>query len=283
MSQNKKKAKSKYFFKRLFAVFAIIFLIWWYNNYTLKINDTSIMSTKISSNIRIAIISDLHASGIGISNSNIIGKVNKINPDIVFVLGDMYTTKSSWNLIEIPVNLMKSLVDDGYPVYFSAGDHDRSEKYFAELEKAGVHVMNYKEEIVNIKGNNLKIMGIDNSYYTYTFDVSNEFETDENCYNILMAHIPNYSKFAEFGADLTLCADTHGGIIQLPFGMGTAYDVFTKEWFPEIKGNSTVYDKGWFRYDGGAMFITSGIGDYPVPARFNNRPEVVSIDIIPKR
>lgn len=283
MSQNKKKTKSKYFFRRLFAVIAVIFLIWWYNNYTLKINDTSISSSKVSSNMRIAIISDLHATKYGISNSNIIGKVNKIKPDIVFVLGDMYTRKSKWNLIEIPINLMKSLVDDGYPVYFSGGDHDTSKKYFTELEKVGVHVMNYREETVNIKGNNLKIMGIDNAYYTSTFDVSNEFELDENCYNILMAHIPNYSKFANFGADLTLCADTHGGIIQFPFGIGAIYDALNEKWLPEITGNSTVYDKGWFEYKGGAMFITSGIGDYPVPARFNNRPEVVSINIISER
>ena len=283
MSQNKKKTKLKYFFRRLLVVIALLLLVWWYNNYTLKINYTSISSPDVSFDMRIAVISDLHASRMGISNSNIISKIDKISPDIIFVLGDMYTRESSWNLIEIPINLMKTLVDEGYPVYFSAGDHDRSEKYFAELEKIGVHVMNYKEETVNIKGNDLKIMGIDNAYYTYTFDVANEFALDENCYNILMAHIPNYNKFVEFGADLTLCADTHGGIIQLPFGMGAIYDALSGDWFPEILGDSTVYDKGWFTYNGGAMFITSGIGAYPVPARFNNRPEVVSIDIIPER
>lgn len=282
MSQNKKKPKSKYFFRRLFAVLALLILIWWYNNYTLKISENSIFSSKLSTNIRAVIISDLHATRLGISNSNIISKVNKTNPDIVFVIGDMYTQKSEWSLIEIPINLMKSLVDNGYPVYFTSGDHDTSQQYFAELEKVGVHVMNYKEEIVNIKGNNLKIMGIDNVHYSPTFDLTNEFELDENCYNILLAHIPNYKKFAQFGADLTLCADTHGGMIQIPF-IGAAYDALTGNWLPELTGNSTVYDKGWFTYNGGAMFITSGIGANPIPLRFNNRPEIVSIDIIPKR
>ncbi len=281
MSKNKKK--SKYFFRRLFAVIAVLVLVWWYNNYTLKINDTVILSEKVSSDIRVALISDLHATKYGISNNNIISKVNKIKPDIIFVLGDMYTRESKWDLMEIPINLMKSLVGDGYPVYFVAGDHDRYEKYFTALENNGVHVMNYKEEIVNIKGNNLKIMGIDNAYYSSTFDLTNEFSLDENCYNILLAHIPNYSKFAQFGADLTVCADTHGGIIQLPFGMGAVYDALSEKWLPELTSSSEVYDKGWFTYNGGAMFITSGIGDYPFPARFNNRPEVVSIDIIPKR
>lgn len=283
MQQNKKKNKLKYLFRRLFVVFTAFVLVWWYNNYTIRINDTYISSEKMAENIRIALISDLHASKFGISNNNILDKINKINPDIVFVLGDMYTRRSEWNLIEIPINLMKSIVDDGYPVYFSSGDHDTSEQYISELEKAGVHVMNYKEETVSIKNNNLKIMGINNVYYTSTFDVKNAFEIDDSCYNILLAHIPNYRKFAQFGADLTLCADTHGGVIQLPFGLGSAYDALNSKWFPKLTGDRAVYDKGWFRYDGGAMFITSGIGAYPVPARFNNRPEVVSIDIIPKR
>ncbi|MCM1133857.1 MAG: metallophosphoesterase, partial [Ruminococcus flavefaciens] len=240
MSEIKKKS-AKYFFRRLVAVLLVILFVWWYNNYTLKITRTSISSAKLSEPVRIALISDYHASHTGISNNNIIGKINKIDPDIVFVLGDMYTTKSEWDIIEIPINLMKSLVDGGYPVYFSAGDHDTSERYFAELEKAGVHVMNYKDEILNINGSNLRIMGIDNTYYTTTFDLSREFTLDDSCYNILLAHIPNYRKFAQFGADLTLCADTHGGIIQLPFGFGPAYDALTGEWFPKFNGNRTVY------------------------------------------
>ena len=98
-----------------------------------------------------------------------------------------------------------------------------------------------------------------------------------------MAHIPNYDSYAAFGADLTICGDTHGGIIQLPFGRGPAYYSETGEWFPEIFGSrSDIYDKGMFDYDGGTMFITSGLGAYPLAARFNNRPEIAFIDIVPQ-
>lgn len=31
----------------------------------------------------------------------------------------------------------------------------------------------------------------------------------------------------------------------------------------------------------GFMYITSGIGNSPFPARFNNRPEIAVIDIVP--
>lgn len=282
MTAKKKVSKTKYFLRRLCFIIVLLFISWWYNNYTLKIVSTSVSSENIANPMRIAVLSDLHAQNHGISNNKIISKIGKINPDIVLVMGDMYTRRSDQNLIKIPIKLMSSLVEEGYPVYFVTGDHDTSKSYVSRLRKAGVNVMNYREEITDINGNNLKIMGIDNVYYSSTFDLNNAFTLDENCYNILLAHIPNYKKFAEFGADLTVCADTHGGMIQLPF-IGTMYDALTERWFPKLTSSDPVYDKGWFTYDGGAMFITSGIGDYPCPVRFCNRPEIVSIDIIPKR
>ena len=282
MTEKKKVLKTKYFLRRCCFIIILLFVIWWYNNYTLKTVSTSIYSENISNPVRIAVLSDLHVHNHSISNSKIISKVDGITPDIVLVMGDMYTRRSEWNIIKVSVNLMSSLVEKGYPVYFVTGDNDTSEKYISAIQDAGVHVMNYREEFININGNNLKIMGIDNVYYSSTFDLTNEFAVDKSCYNILMAHIPNYEKFAEFGADLTVCADTHGGMVQLPF-IGTMYDALTEKWFPELTSCDSVYDKGWFKYKGGAMFITSGIGDYPYPVRFCNRPEIVSIDIIPKR
>lgn len=282
MTEKKKVSKTKYFLRRCCFVIILLFIIWRYNNYTLKTVSTSLYSANIANPVRIALLSDLHAHNHSISNNNIVNKVEKINPDIVFVLGDMYTRRSEWNTIEIPVNLMSSLVEKGYPVYFVTGDHDTSKKYISALQNAGVHVMNYREETIEVNNSRLKIMGIDNVYYSSTFDLTNEFTVDESCYNILLAHIPNYQKFAEFGADLTVCADTHGGMVQFPF-IGTMYDALTERWFPELTGGDPVYDKGWFEYEDGAMFITSGIGDYPYPVRFCNRPEIVSIDIIPER
>ena len=69
---------------------------------------------------------------------------------------------------------------------------------------------------------------------------------------------------------------------RLPFNLGPVYDSLTGEWFPRQRSNRTVYDKGWFEYENGAMFITSGIGDSPLPVRTFNRPEVVAIEINPE-
>ena len=279
---NSRNQKAKFRKRRLAFVLIVILLFWLYSNYTLKTTKVSISTSKVRSNVRIAVISDLHASKHGIGNWRILRRINRASPDAVMILGDMYTSGSSWDLIEIPIELTKSIVDAGYPVYYVTGEHDTNDEYKRKIAQTGAHLMDYKSEIVNINNNKFQIMGIDNVYYTDTFDLNNEFTLRADCYNILMAHIPNFEKFASFGADLTLCADTHGEMIQLPFGLGPLYSSESSTWFPKLSGGEAVYDKGMFSYNGGQMFITSGIGDAPAPIRLNNRPEVVVIDIQPE-
>ena len=282
-NENKKQKGSK---KRSFgfaAALLLLVLIWWFNNYTLKTTETTYSSAKVKERFRIAVISDLHAHKYSISSKNILGKITSADPDAVFVLGDMYTSGSPLEDKVRAVNAAADIVNEGYPAYFVSGEHDYDDDYLEMLAESGVEVMNYRTEYLDIKGNKIKLMGIDNVYFSPTFDLHNEFQTDKDCFNILLAHIPYFKKYAEFGADLTLCADTHGGMVQLPWELGPAFDADSGEWFPEIGGQrDDIYDKGWFKYRGGAMFITSGIGDSPYPVRFNNRPEVVIMDILPE-
>lgn len=282
-AEPKKKRTEKGHGLRNFLIFtAVIILVWWFNNFTLRTAEHTVYSEDVSQSFRIAVLSDYHAAEYGIDNDDITEEISNAKPDLVFMLGDMYSRNDGWDRIQIPIDLVKQITAEGYPVYFVPGEHDTSERYLSEVAAAGAHVMSYKGETINVKGNNVQILGIDNVYYSPTFDLNNAFSLAEDSFTILMAHIPHYRAFADFGADLTICGDTHGGIIQLPFGRGPAYYDKTDEWFPELTGNrADVYDKGMFPYAGGTMFITSGIGGYPVPARFNNRPEIAVIDIEP--
>ena len=241
----KKSSKGKFRRRRLTFVLLMILLIWWFNNYTLRITEVTIHSGKVKSGVRIAVISDLHATHHGISNRRIEKKIRKADPDIVMMIGDMYTSGSSWDRKQIPVDLAADLVDEGYPVYVVSGEHDYDDDYLSAISDTGAHVMNYKSETITINGNKLQIMGIDNVYYSATFDLSSEFTLMDDCFNILIAHIPNYDTIGEFGADLTLCADTHGGMVQLPFDLGPVYSSDYRRWFPQLTmGGETIYDKG---------------------------------------
>lgn len=276
-----KKPQPNYRRRRLIFILLVLFIVWWFNNFTLKTTKLEISSDKVRNSLRIAVISDLHATSYGISNSHIIDRICSKGPDLVAVLGDMYTTDSSQDKVDIAVDLIKGIVDNGFPVYVVTGEHDLDEKYIAAVESTGARMMNYKEEIVEINGDKLQIMGIDNVYYSSTFDLSHEFMLRDDCFSLLLAHIPNYDKFSAFGADLTLCADTHGEMVQLPFDFGPLYSSKYKSWVPQILLDEEIYDKGMFYYKGGGMFITSGLGTSPAPIRFNNRPEIAIIDVVP--
>jgi hypothetical protein len=280
----KKPKKEKKDRKYSFILWLLLILVvWWFNNYALREHRVSLETSKVSSQMRLAVISDQHAAKYGISNKNIVKLIKEAHPDLVFILGDMYTSGSDQELMDKPVALADEIVSAGYPVYAVTGEHDTDKSYISDLEKVGVKVMNYKDEIVNVKGNNVHIMGIDNVYYSPTFDLKNEFQIYSESYNILLAHIPNYEKFEAFGADLTLCGDTHGEMARLPFGLGPIYLSDTQTWIPKLLDPELeIYDKGFFDYNGGKMFITSGIGVYPYPVRFCNRPEVVIMDVKPK-
>ena len=280
--QRKKKPRKKPRASAVLLLIAVLVGVWWFNNYTVKVVSTEYHSKKITAPMRIAILADLHATMYALSNETLISKVSDADPDMVVILGDMYTRKSPWELIQIPIDLTRGLVQKGYPVYYVTGDHDTSEEYKKAISDLGAHLMNYKEEITEINGNRLQIMGIDNAYFSPTFDLNKEFSAREDCFSILLAHIPNYNAYSKFGADLDLCADTHGGMIQFPFGFGPVIDSSTMTWFPEFLGDGVYYDKGWFDCGKGKMFITSGLGASPAPVRLNNRPEIVIMDILPE-
>jgi hypothetical protein len=282
-SSSKAKTNKRYRFRyRLSWRFwvLLVLLVFLYNNYSLKVTKETIESDRVSNNIKIAVMSDYHAFYVGVPNLAVYATLRLENPDIVAFMGDMYSNGSSEYLVDKAVNFMTTIASMGYTCYFVNGEHDNNEQYFQALEDGGVNVLHYETDTITVDDTTIDIYGIDNVYFSETFDLHNEFSSpDPNTFSILLAHIPMYDYYQSFGTDLTICGDTHGGLVQIPF-LGCLY--YEGEILPELKGDSTeVRDKGLFSYEGGNMFITSGLGNYPLPVRFNNRPEVAILTIEP--
>lgn len=275
--QSKGKKKSLIRFKIIIVVIIMLFV---FNNYTLKVNRQDIVSSKVNNNIKIALISDYHAFYLGVPNIVIYDALKKENPDLVFFLGDMYSNGSKEYLVDKAIDFMITIHDMGYPSYFVRGEHDNDQEYFKSLEDGGINVLHYELDSIVIKDTKINLYGIDNVYFSETFDLHNEFDPpNPDEFSILLAHIPMYDYYQNFGTDLTVSGDTHGGLVQIPF-LGCLY--YEGEFFPELKRNPLeVRDKGLFDYDGGDLFITSGIGNYPLPVRFNNRPEIAILNLKP--
>lgn len=262
----------------MMIIIIILLAAWWYNNFTLCVSETEIRSKKINDEITVIQLSDLHGAVFGKGNSRLIGKVEKQDPDIIFITGDMYTHGENGGT-ETALDLMRELAKE-YDVFYVNGEHDYAYKntsFFDDLRSCGVNVMDYKDEVITIKNTHLHVYGITNAQYSGTFNLENAFKKDDKNFSVLLAHIPNFRKFADFGIDLSLCGDTHGGMFRLPY-IGAVYN--GEKFLPELKGE---YVKGLYELDGSLMYISGGLGNYPAPVRFCNRPEISVIKLLPEK
>lgn len=255
------------------AVLAAVFLFWYGNIEWIRVNPYAVSTDKTEGDIRIALISDLHGKNFGIRNRRLLDAVRRTKPDLVAVTGDLYT-KGDRDGEETAYSLLAALAAE-FPVYYVSGEHEHgATAFFERLQKAGVHVLHERSETAEINGNRIVLCGITNCYYPADFDLTEKFTVDPSAYNILLAHIPNRRGFEQAGFDLVLCGDTHGGQVRLPF-LGAVTDGATL--FPELSG---IPIKGLYPFeDGGAMVVTGGLGNYPVPVRLLNPPEVAVITV----
>ena len=94
---------------------------------------------------------------------------------------------------------------------------------------------------------------------------------DPGRYNILLSHRPElFAAYKESGVDLALTGHAHGGQFRLPFIGGLIAP--NQGFFPK-------YDAGLYTEDGANMVVSRGLGNSIIPLRFNNRPEIVVIEL----
>lgn len=94
--------------------------------------------------------------------------------------------------------------------------------------------------------------------------------TDAYC--ILLSHRPEaFEVYAGENIDLVLSGHAHGGQFRLPFIGGMVAP--NQGLFPK-------YDAGVYTQGNTTMVVSRGIGNSIIPIRFNNRPEIVSVELL---
>jgi predicted MPP superfamily phosphohydrolase len=192
--------------------------------------------------------------------------VKNLNPDIVFIGGDLYDGEAV-----DPDKVIEpfSRISVPYGTYFITGNHEEffnNTHYLHALRRAGIRVLN--NEMVDLDG--LQIIGVD---YRDSRN-ENQFKTilqkmgiDRRKPSILLKHAPLHLQVAkEEGISLQLSGHTHRGQVFL-FRMITSrvyhgYDYGLK-WF----GSLLVY-------------TSSGAGTWGPPMRLDTKPEIVFIKFI---
>ena len=249
--------------------------VWFWGTFTLTTTEVTVKSDQIADPVTIVQLTDLHGYSFGEGNKYLIEKIKEADPDFIVATGDMFTAGDQ-DGENVAVALLGRLAEM-YPVYSVNGEHDDDGDYEARLTEAGVDVLDYEWRDITVGSTVLRLYGITNVYYSPTFDLTNEFELDQSYFNILAAHIANFEPFADFGMDLSLCGDSHGGQVRLPVIGGL---INRGVWLPELNGEGdAAYVKGLYELGDKKLFVSSGLGSYPVPLRFLNRPEVAVIHL----
>lgn len=277
-------------FKKILISLAIIFILIItlicniiYCHNTINVNRYDINTQKLKTNLRVAMISDLHMKDYGNNNEKLVNIIKQESPDIIAVLGD-FTVKESENYDAV-LKLMPRLVNIA-PTYYVLGNHELSildtTNFAEDVKGTGVHLLINESEYFEKDGEKILIGGI-KQYPYYDFQIpgfENEeryfiddfIEKEKNNFGILLCHYPEYFmwKFNELDIDLMLCGHTHGGLIRIPFIGGLIAP--EQGLFPE-------YDMGYFESDTAKMIVTSGLSTSSIIPRINNTGEVCIIDI----
>ena len=98
-----------------------------------------------------------------------------------------------------------------------------------------------------------------------------ELISEVDGYTVLLSHRPElFEVYVEGGIDLVLSGHAHGGQFRLPFVGGLVAP--NQGLFPK-------YDAGLYVDNNTNMIVSRGIGNSIIPLRFNNRPEVILVEL----
>ena len=262
--------------RKVLVVFFALFFFWLFENFKIVVSVTTISSPKIRNTATIVQISDLHGYSFGLDNNYLLRAIEKQQPDIVAVTGDLFNRGDNRGKAKA-LNLIKVLSEE-YPVYYVRGEHEGSSSV-DDIGDAGATALEYERADVKVGETHISIYGCPTTgYYSSADNVLEAIKVeDNNNYNILLAHIFYEEVFDKWKGDLILSGDTHGGSIRLPFLGPLKYNGIT---LPKLSYNGPVYDKGLFNLGDKYLYVSPGLGNFPLPLRLFNHPELTVIKLV---
>ena len=287
-SEKKKHSFLRTFVRLLLILLILIICIAWavffYARYTKTHYEISFYqetSKKVSENIRLIVIADIHDREYGKNNETLISDVRALNPDLILFAGDMIIRDNSQ--YEPMLNLVTSLTSIA-PCYGVLGNHESERIYYYDdkdlpkkFENAGLRLLRNQQETIRIGASAIQLIGVEGTSYGFEEYGGRKFmektRIDPSAYCIVMTHIPILfdSQLSDYDFDLGIAGHVHGGIVRLPRFGGLYSD--EEGFFPNYcAGKYTLRNQK-------PLIISRGLGDSSAYPRINNMPELVVIDI----
>ena len=241
--------------------------------------------------IKLAYFSDLHGCASKREQEKLLDLLEHADPELVLCGGDAAVGTPGWDPLSTAGFLEK--VASRRTLLLSVGNHelrlrlntnkygDLYARYTRLLAERGLcHLINESVDLT-IDGMLFRIYGFDvpRGYYVHgsrphmpLSELTGVFESPGDApVTILLAHNPSaLHTYLEWGADLTLCGHTHGGLMRLGSHRGfISPELFL---FPSV-----AY--GHFQKQGKHAIISSGCGEHTLPIRIFNPREIVALKL----
>ncbi len=231
-------------------------------------------------------LSDLHSKSFGKNQQRLANILDKSKPDMIVITGDIVDQKHYDE--QVALELVNKAVEIA-PVFFVMGNHEWWSGQFSSLEKqlikAGVYVLRNSWRDIEVDGQRIFVVGIDDPAaagheYDEAGFVEEQLEETlsklpKDSFKMLLSHRPEkLSLYAHYEADLVFSGHAHGGQFRIPFVGGL---------IAPNQGLFPPYTSGIHREKETAMMISRGLGNSIIPQRIFNRPEVIEVLLLGKR
>lgn len=244
--------------------------------YLVRVNHVSLHDHRLAKALKgkIAVqLSDIHIGKIGEREEKVLGIVERIKPDFIFLTGDYVRWNGNYNE---PIEFLSRLhAKSG--VWAVMGDYDYSRSRMSCIfcheqgrgeanTKIGIRFLRNNAERVQLENGTIWIGGLDLAADSPFSEGKIPVDLDDKQPMIILSHSPlNFDLLDEDREVLMLSGDTHGGQIPLP------------SWLWRLLGyeKNAKYPEGLFEKGRKKMYVSRGIGTSHIPFRLFKRPEVV--------
>ena len=272
--------KRKYIFSIvLFLVCILAFAF----DVRLKTVTYNVKSPKIDSKIKLSLVTDLHSCYYGKNQKKLLNKIEKYQPDVVLLGGDIFDDVLDDNNAKVFVDALAQK----YKTYYVSGNHEwwskRMDNMFDYLTDKGIVVLRGNTDVIKIGENKISVSGIDDpevnvydsAYPAWEKQLEEVGEkAEEDIFNLLLSHrTENAEKYFQYDFDAVLSGHAHGGQFGIPFILNGLYAP-NQGFFPKLAG-------GMYDFDGRKLIVSRGLSRESTRIRrIFNRPELVFVNLI---
>lgn len=268
----------------LFLIGMLLLFLWiFWGNITIQVSKVEIADAEVPDafiDFKIAHLSDIHDKNWG---EALIDPIQEENPDMIVITGDLIDSNEP-DIYQ--ASLLIEELNKIAPIYFVTGNHEAWSGHYDLLEESllnqAVHIL--ANDTVKLQKNKEEflLLGLkDPAFTTESNSMDEQSSTMEaqvqeltnqfDGYKILLTHRPEFfESYVNTGVHLVLSGHAHGGQFRFPFIGGLIAP--DQGFFPEY--TSGVYEEGNTK-----MVVSRGLGNSIIPIRFNNRPELIFIEL----